>query len=65
MAQKKEVSAGTTAIVAYMRFEEREVAGDESEDSKTRTGTKKMQRQRVLYTANVGDARAVLWYAII
>ncbi len=69
MAQKKELSAGTTAIVAFIRYEERSVSivpgGDDAEKDRTaRQDQKRTQRTRVLYTANVGDARAVLWYFI-
>jgi serine/threonine protein phosphatase PrpC len=49
MAKQKDIYAGTTAIVAYIRFEDRLL-----EEQRT--------RHRTLYTANVGDARAVLWF---
>ncbi|KAJ3140921.1 Protein phosphatase 2C 1, partial [Irineochytrium annulatum] len=48
LSQKKTLFSGCTVIVAFVRTEERE----------QRSGAK--VKRRVLYTANVGDARAVL-----
>ncbi|KAJ3379924.1 Protein phosphatase 2C 1 [Entophlyctis sp. JEL0112] len=50
LASRQNVSSGCTAVVAFVREEERPA----SADSKT------LVKKRVLYTANVGDARAVL-----
>ena len=44
-------NSGCTAVCAVLRWEDRPV---------TRDDTKKTERQRILYTANVGDARIVL-----
>ena len=46
LGKSKNMYAGTTAIVAFTRFEDRDSC-----------------QKRVLYTANVGDARAVLRYS--
>ncbi|KAI8925541.1 phosphatase 2C-like domain-containing protein [Entophlyctis helioformis] len=55
LAQRKGMHSGCTAIVAYMRTEDRHPAGSDPTDP-----TVPRTKQRVLYTANVGDARAVL-----
>ncbi|KAI8855014.1 phosphatase 2C-like domain-containing protein [Chytridium lagenaria] len=58
LSLKKSVFSGCTAIVAFMRMEERE---DEIAETGEREVKRKVRRRRrVLYTANVGDARAVL-----
>ncbi|TPX67446.1 hypothetical protein CcCBS67573_g07501 [Chytriomyces confervae] len=49
LGAKKGVSSGCTAVVAFVRVEQRAIEGE----------TLAVKR-RVLYTANVGDARAVL-----
>ncbi|KAJ3232423.1 Protein phosphatase 2C 1 [Chytriomyces hyalinus] len=49
LGAKKGVSSGCTAVVAFVRVEQRAIEGE----------TVAVKR-RVLYTANVGDARAVL-----
>ncbi|KAJ3296353.1 Protein phosphatase 2C 1 [Borealophlyctis nickersoniae] len=54
LSEKQGLFSGCTAVVAVLRTEEREELGAEG----VKTGVKKSKR--VLYTANVGDARAVL-----
>jgi Protein phosphatase 2C len=64
-------ASGCTAVVAYARWEDRKVpdrnalkrdhrrsSGGEGVDQPKPT---KVERRRVLYTGNVGDARIVLW----
>ncbi len=46
LGDKKGVHSGCTAVVAFIRIEA---------DPET------SRKRRVMYTANVGDARAVLW----
>jgi protein phosphatase PTC1 len=64
-------TSGCTAVVAYTRWEDRNVPdrnavkkeqrkSGESEGDQARPT--KVERRRVLYTGNVGDARIVLWY---
>ena len=64
-------TSGCTAVVAYTRWEDRNVpdrnamkerrkSGDTSDEARPT----KVERRRVLYTGNVGDARIVLWYII-
>jgi protein phosphatase PTC1 len=65
-------TSGCTAVVAYTRWEDRNVPdrsaarrerksvdGDTKMDQPRPT---KVERRRVLYTGNVGDARIVLWF---
>lgn len=65
-------NSGCTAVCAVLRWEDRPIAGSEA-DSKSNTtaaacnetakpnaAATRTERQRVLYTANVGDARIVL-----
>ncbi|KAI8806314.1 phosphatase 2C-like domain-containing protein [Cladochytrium replicatum] len=54
LGQNEQSHSGCTAIVAYVRREER------VEDESKSTSDTKPGFPRVLYTANVGDARAVL-----
>lgn len=62
-------TSGCTAVVAYARWEDRNVPDRnalkkeqrKSEDPEEPRPTK-VERRRVLYTGNVGDARIVLWY---
>ncbi|KAJ3216549.1 Protein phosphatase 2C 1 [Dinochytrium kinnereticum] len=64
LSQKKSLFSGCTAIVAFIRTEEREeeiVPPLSHTDDQERDVKRKVKRKRrVLYTANVGDARAVL-----
>ncbi|KAJ3181221.1 Protein phosphatase 2C 1 [Geranomyces variabilis] len=53
LGERKGSYSGCTAVVGYIRTEERAV--DDGEH-----GTQQAQKRRVLYTANAGDARAVL-----
>jgi protein phosphatase PTC1 len=65
-------ASGCTAVVAYTTWEDRNVpdrnaAKPERRKSAETEGSSeprptKVERRRVLYTANVGDARIVLWY---
>ncbi|KAI8813534.1 phosphatase 2C-like domain-containing protein [Cladochytrium replicatum] len=57
LGQNEQSHSGCTAIVAYVRREERALDNDDETKS---TSTGKSSYPRVLYTANVGDARAVL-----
>ncbi|KAI8588024.1 phosphatase 2C-like domain-containing protein [Geranomyces variabilis] len=52
LGERKGSYSGCTAVVGYIRTEER--AGDDGEHGQP------PQKRRVLYTANAGDARAVL-----
>jgi protein phosphatase PTC1 len=61
-------TSGCTAVVAYTRWEDRNVPDvhamkkeRKSEDNENPT---KIERRRVLYTGNVGDARIILWYGL-
>ena len=66
-------TSGCTAVVAYTRWEDRNVP-DRSATKRERRKSEdadggidhprptKVERRRVLYTGNVGDARIVLWY---
>jgi protein phosphatase PTC1 len=47
LEKKKGMHSGCTAIIGYIQSEERLIEGV-------------LKKRRVLYTANVGDARAVL-----
>ena len=49
LSEKKGLFSGSTAVVALVNFETRIINGIE-------------QSVQVLYTANAGDSRAVLWY---
>ena len=49
LSLKKGMHSGCTAIIGYIQSEERLIDGV-------------LRKRRVLYTANVGDARAVLSY---
>ncbi|KAJ3011414.1 Protein phosphatase 2C 1 [Thoreauomyces humboldtii] len=55
LSERKGSYSGCTAVVGYIRTEERPV-----DDSQSPGGSKTTRRRRVLYTANAGDARAVL-----
>ena len=66
-------TSGCTAVVAYTRWEDRNVPDrsairrDQRKSEDAEVGTDhprptKVERRRVLYTGNVGDARIVLWY---
>jgi len=59
-------TSGCTAVVAYTRWEDRNVP-DRRKERKTEDEPRptKVERRRVLYTANVGDARIVLWFALL
>lgn len=46
-SEKAGVRSGCTAVMSLVRFEPTDAP---------------QQQRRVLYTANVGDARSVLWY---
>lgn len=48
---KNKFYSGTTVVVAFLRFETRTIDGIE-------------KKYKVLYTANVGDARAILGYSL-
>ena len=75
MASGNVRASGCTAVVAYTRWEDRNVpdrnamkeqrksSGGEGEGEQPRPT--KVERRRVLYTGNVGDARIVLWYDIL
>ena len=49
--------SGCTSIISLMRLEDRQMNTKEGSEPYTK-------KVRVLYTANVGDARAVLWYVL-
>ncbi|OAJ36776.1 hypothetical protein BDEG_20911 [Batrachochytrium dendrobatidis JEL423] len=53
LSQRKGMHAGCTAVVGFIRTEHRSFLNNDQQ------GTRKV---RVLYTANVGDSRAVLWW---
>jgi len=65
-------TSGCTAVVAYTRWEDRNVPDrsaikreqrkSEDPEGSAETRPTKVERRRVLYTGNVGDARIVLWY---
>ena len=67
-------TSGCTAVVAYTRWEDRNVpdrnaikkehrkSGESNEAGGEQARPTKVERRRVLYTANVGDARIVLWF---
>lgn len=66
-------TSGCTAVVAYTRWEDRNVPDrsatkrEQRKSGDVEGGTDhprptKVERRRVLYTGNVGDARIVLWY---
>ena len=63
-------TSGCTAVVAYTRWEDRNVPDRtakrerKSEDGSEQPRPTRVERRRVLYTANVGDARIVLWSVI-
>jgi protein phosphatase PTC1 len=69
-------TSGCTAVVAYTRWEDRNVpdrsamkkeqrkSGDVEGGAEQARPTK-VERRRVLYTGNVGDARIVLWFALV
>jgi len=66
-------TSGCTAVVAYTRWEDRNVpdrnatkkehrkSGESHEAGGEHARPTRVERRRVLYTANVGDARIVLW----
>ena len=73
-------TSGCTAVIAYTRWEDRNVPDRnaikrEREQRKSEDKRKsddgevprptRVERRRVLYTGNVGDARIVLWYVVI
>ncbi|KAI8919350.1 phosphatase 2C-like domain-containing protein [Powellomyces hirtus] len=55
LGERKGSYSGCTAVVGYIRTEERPL----TDDGESANG-KQTRRRRVLYTANAGDARAVL-----
>jgi protein phosphatase PTC1 len=66
-------TSGCTAVVAYTRWEDRNVPdrnaikkdkrkSQDIEGGEEHSRPTKVERRRVLYTGNVGDARIVLWY---
>jgi protein phosphatase PTC1 len=64
-------TSGCTAVVAYTRWEDRNVPdrnavkehrkSAESQEGGEQARPTRVERRRVLYTGNVGDARIVLW----
>jgi hypothetical protein len=64
-------TSGCTAVVAYTRWEDRNVPDRSAIKEQRKSGDveggaeqarpTKVERRRVLYTGNVGDARIVLW----
>ncbi|KAI9340388.1 phosphatase 2C-like domain-containing protein [Zopfochytrium polystomum] len=59
---ERKLFSGCTAVVAFFRIEDRDDITEDGADEGTSSEPKKRTRgkRRVLYTANVGDARAVL-----
>ena len=66
-------ASGCTAVVAYTRWEDRNVPdrsatkreqrrSEDAEGTTEHPRPTKVERRRVLYTGNVGDARIVLWF---
>ena len=68
-------TSGCTAVVAYTRWEDRNVpdrSAMKKAEKKNEDGESgnlpmptKVERRRVLYTGNVGDARIILWYIVL
>lgn len=64
-------TSGCTAVVAYTRWEDRNVPDKRAMKERRKSGEAdcgeppkptKVEKRRVLYTGNVGDARIVLWF---